>query len=176
MLRAALVYVVSGKTTKLREVRLMSLRRWVIAALILLASPTMALAQAGLVVKQSAYPVAETVDRLEKALIRKGITVFARIDHAPGTQQIGAELLPTELLVFGNPKLGTPLMQSAREIGLDLPLKALVWEDEEGNVWLAYNDPLYLAERHGVADRDQVFGNMGGALEKFSDVATKAGQ
>lgn len=154
----------------------MSLRRWMIAALVLMASPTLALAQEGLVVKQSAYPVSETVDRLEKALISKGITVFHRVDHAAGAQQIGAELLPTELLIFGNPTLGTPLMQSKREIGLDLPLKALVWEDAEGQVWLAYNDPLYLAERHGVGDQDEVFGKIGGALDKFSDAATKASQ
>lgn len=133
-----------------------------------------ALAQAdeGLIVKPSAYPVGETVDRLETALESKGITVLARVDHAANASSAGLELLPTQLLIFGNPKLGTPLMQSARTVGIDLPMKALVWEDEAGDVFLAYNDPAYIARRHAVEDRAEVIETMGGALAALTDAAT----
>lgn len=132
---------------------------------------TAARADAGLVTKRSPYGVGETLDRLEKVLISKGITVFARIDHAAGAAQIGSELAATEVLLFGNPKLGTPLMRSNPTIGIDLPLKALVWEDPAGRVWLAYNQPAYLSDRHDIKDRDKVFANMNGALDALTDAA-----
>lgn len=126
----------------------------------------------GLVVKQSAHGVVETVDRLEQILGDKGITVMARIDHAENAGKVDEELPPTELLVFGNPALGTPLMQSARTIGIDLPMKALVWEDADGTVWLAYNDPAWLVARHGIEDQGEVAGKMTGALDQITDGAT----
>lgn len=126
----------------------------------------------GLIVKPSAYPVAETADRLEAALGEKGIIVLARVDHAANAGKAELELAPTELLIFGNPKLGTPLMQSQPTIAIDLPMKALVWEDPEGGVFLAYNDPSYLAARHGVDDRAEVIETMSGALGALTDVAT----
>jgi len=92
--------------------------------------------------------VKETLDRLEADLRAKGITVFARIDHAAGAASVAMALRPTELLIFGNPKAGTPLMQSNQTIGIDLPLKVLVWQDAGGKVWLTYNDPDWLAQRH----------------------------
>ncbi|HSW26037.1 MAG TPA: DUF302 domain-containing protein, partial [Burkholderiaceae bacterium] len=80
-----------------------------------------------------------------------GLTVFARIDHAAGATKVGKSLRPTELLIFGNPQGGTPLMECAQSAGIDLPLKALVWQDEAAQVWLGYNDPAFLAQRHGAA-------------------------
>src|SRR6516225_1827663 len=91
------------------------------------------------------------MDRLEAEIKAKGITVFARIDHAAGAAQAGLSLRPTEVLIFGNAKAGTPLMQSNQTIGIDLPLKALVWQDADGKVWLSYNAPSWLAQRHGLA-------------------------
>ena len=109
------------------------------------------LASGGLVTLPSAHGVKDTIDRLETEIKAKGMTVFARIDHAAGAKAAGLTLRPTELLIFGNAKAGTPLMQAGQAIGIDLPLKALAWEDEAGKVWLSYNDPAWLAARHGVA-------------------------
>lgn len=132
-----------------------------------------AFAETGLVTKKSAHSVAQTLDRLERALKDKGIVVFARIDHTAGAKKAGMPLRSTELLIFGNPKLGTPLMQSKQTIGIDLPLKVLAWEDENGQVWLTYNAPDFLANRHGITDRAQVLTKMTEALQKLTDVATK---
>jgi uncharacterized protein (DUF302 family) len=93
----------------------------------------------------------ETMDRLEAEIKAKGMTVFARIDHAAGAAQAGMPLRPTEVLIFGTAKAGTPLMQANQTIGIDLPLKALVWQDADGKVWLSYNEPTWLATRYGVA-------------------------
>ena len=147
------------------------LLRQIMMLALLTTAATAAQADAGLVTKQSPYGVGETLDRLEKVLTSKGITVFARIDHAAGAAKIGSELPATEVLLFGNPKLGTPLMQSNPMIGIDLPLKALVWEDPAGQVWLAYNQPAYLAGRHDIKDRDKVFANMNGALDNLTNAA-----
>ncbi len=104
----------------------------------------------GLVTIASMFSVKETLDRLETNLKVKEITVFARIDHAAGAASVAMPLRPTELLIFGNPKAGTPLMQSNQTIGIDLPLKILVWQDAGEKVWLTYNDPSWLARRHGL--------------------------
>lgn len=144
-----------------------------VAALLVSASLASAVAQEnGLIVKPSAHGVIETVDRLERILDEKGIDVMARIDHAENALKVGKELKPTELLVFGNPNLGTPLMESARSIAIDLPMKALAWEDEEGRIWLAYNDPRWLAARHGAAGEDEIIRQMSGALDQITDGAT----
>jgi uncharacterized protein (DUF302 family) len=105
----------------------------------------------GLVRIPSSFGPGETMDRLEKEIRDRGLTVFARIDHGEGARQVGFILRPTELLVFGNARGGTPLMQADQETGIDLPLKALVYQDASGKVWLAYNDPQWLAERHHLA-------------------------
>jgi uncharacterized protein (DUF302 family) len=109
------------------------------------------MAAQGLVTIQSSYGPKDTMDRLEAEVKAKGMTVFARIDHAAGAAGMGLSLRPTELLIFGNAKGGTPLMQSVQTIGIDLPLKALVWQDASGKTWLSYNDPAWLAERHGLS-------------------------
>lgn len=116
------------------------------------AMSTTAYAADGLVEVKSPDSVKDTMNRLEKIVKQRGLTVFARIDHAAGASKVGKSLRPTELLIFGNPKGGTPLMMCAQTTGIDLPLKVLVWEDAAKQVWLGYNDPAYLAKRHAVAN------------------------
>ncbi|MCG8561603.1 MAG: DUF302 domain-containing protein [Hyphomicrobiales bacterium] len=135
---------------------------------------TAAQADGHIVVKQSNHSVAKTLDRLAEILKSKGATVFARVDHAAGAKKIGTDMKPTQLLIFGNPKLGTPLMQAERKIGLDLPMKALAWEDDAGKVWLAYGAPADLKTRYQVSGQDKVFGKMTGVLGKLTDAAIKA--
>ena len=105
----------------------------------------------GLTTVPSRFGPKETADRLEIEIKAKGMTVFARIDHAAGAAQIGLALGPTELLIFGSAKAETPLMQTVQTIGIDLPLKALAWRDASGDTWLSYNTPAWGAKRHGVA-------------------------
>jgi uncharacterized protein (DUF302 family) len=109
-----------------------------------------AMAADGLTTLSSSYGPKDTMNRLEAEVKAKGMTVFARIDHAAGASDVGQQLRPTEVLIFGNARAGTPLMQAAQSIGIDLPLKALVWQDAAGATWLAYNDPSSLAKRHGL--------------------------
>ncbi len=116
------------------------------AGLIFFAAPTFA--ADGLVLVQSAHPPKETIDRLEKIVKDKGMTVFARVDHAAGAAKVGKTLRPTELLIFGNPQGGTPLMECAQSAGIDLPMKALAWVDAQGQAWIGYNDPVWIARRH----------------------------
>ena len=104
----------------------------------------------GLTTIASAYSVSETIDRLIAAVTPLGLNVFARIDHAAGAAKVGMALRPTQLLLFGNPKGGTPLMQDRQTAGIDLPVKALAWEDAGGKVWLSYNEAAWIAQRHGL--------------------------
>ncbi|MDA0241488.1 MAG: DUF302 domain-containing protein [Proteobacteria bacterium] len=126
-----------------------------------------------MIVQQSAHDVTKTIDRLSAILKEKGITVVTRVDHAAAAKRIGATMLPSQVLVFGNPKLGTPLMQSDPTIGIDLPLKALAWQDADGKVWLAYNDPAFLAKRHGITDRAKAFMTMSTVLKGVTAAAAK---
>src|SRR5215467_6522668 len=106
----------------------------------------------GLITIKSAFGPEETMKRFEAEVRAKGMTVFAHIDHAAGATAVGLPLRPTDLLIFGNAKGGTPLMQAVQSIGIDLPLKALVWQDASGATWLSYNDPAFLAKRHELGD------------------------
>jgi uncharacterized protein (DUF302 family) len=106
----------------------------------------------GITAKPSKYSVAETIDRLEKIAKAKGITIFARIDHAGEAEKAGLKMRPTQLLIMGNPKAGTPVMIAAPSAALDLPLKALAWEDASGKVWLGFNSAEYLKQRHSIPD------------------------
>lgn len=133
--------------------------------------PVIPVVPEGMLVKASHYSVTETLDRLEKVIMEKGITVFARVDHSAGAKKVDIPLPPTQLLIFGNPKLGTPLMQNQQTAGIDLPLKALAWEDANGKVWLAYNEPSYIAARHGIKGQQKIIDKMTGALKKFTDYA-----
>lgn len=126
----------------------------------------------GLTTIPSAYGAKETADRLEAEIRAKGMAVFARIDHAAGAAQAGLALQPTELLIFGNAKAGTPLMESNQTIGIDLPLKALVWQDASGKVWLSYNEPSWIARRHGLTAATQA--TVDAMAHGVSDLARKA--
>ncbi len=125
----------------------------------------------GLVTIKSGNSVKVTIDILEAALKKKGIGVWARVDHQANGATVKESLRPTTVLIFGNPKLGTPLMRSNQTIGIDLPMKALAWRDANGQVWLTYNDPQYLAHRHAIKDKDAVIKKMTGALGKLSGKA-----
>ena len=131
-----------------------------------------AVAGNGLISVKSSHTVKATADRLENVLNQKGMTVFIRINHAAGAQKIGKKLRPTELVVFGNPKVGTPLMQCSQSVAIDLPQKALIWQDDKGQVWLSYNDPNYLAQRHGLSDCADVIKKVEKALSNFAKAAT----
>jgi uncharacterized protein (DUF302 family) len=131
-----------------------------------------AVAADGVVRVASAHSVADTADRLEAVLKKKGMKVFLRVDHAAGAASVGMTLRPTELLVFGNPKVGAPLMQCTQSVGIDLPQKALISEDADGKVWLSYNDPVYLQQRHHIQGCEQVLHKVAGALDNFARAAT----
>ena len=129
----------------------------------------------GLITLRSAFGPQETMTRLEAEVRARGMTVFAHIDHAAGAAAVDLPLRPTDLLVFGNAKGGTPLMQALQTIGIDLPLKALVWQDAAGITWLSYNDPHWIAQRHGVDDASKATVEaMAGALKAIADKATTA--
>lgn len=132
------------------------------------------LAGAGsIVVTRSAHDVNETINRLEAALRAKGVTIFARIDHAANARGVDVALRPVQLLIFGNPKLGSPLLASNPMVGLDLPMKALAWEDADGKVWLGYTAAATIAERYRIEDRAAVIDKMTGALRNFAAAATR---
>lgn len=127
----------------------------------------------GLTTLPSIRSAKETMDRLEADVRAKGMTVFARIDHAAGAKEAGLPLRPTEVLIFGNAKGGTPLMQALQTTGIDLPLKALVWEDAGGKVWLSYNEPAWIAARHGdAASVSEVTGRLAGVSAALAKAAT----
>src|ERR1700678_2022476 len=129
----------------------------------------------GLITIPSSFDPKETMDRLEGEVKSKGLTVFAHIDHAAGATAAGMSPRPTDLLIFGNPKAGTPLMQAGQTIGIDLPLKALVWQDAAGKTQVSYNEPGWLAKRHGLGhETDGTVANMTGMLAKLAKLAGKA--
>ena len=125
-----------------------------------------------LVTLPSAHGASATVERLKALLVQKKIQIFADIDHAAAAKQVGLPLRPTQVLIFGNPQAGTPLMQSQQTIGLDLPLRVLVWEDEAGKVWLTYRRPEFLARRHHVAGHDPAVKALDDGLAALARAAT----
>jgi uncharacterized protein (DUF302 family) len=143
---------------------------FVMAALFVLVPSTYA--GNGIVSLKSPHDVKNTADRLEDILKQKGMTVFIRINHAEGAQKVGKDLRPTEVIIFGNPKVGTPLMQCSQTVAIDLPQKALIWEDVKGQVWLSYNDPNYLVTRHGISGCSGVIKKIQNALSNFAAAAT----
>ena len=151
--------------------RLLSL---IVALVVGGALPQAAPAQSLLLTTESKFPVKETADRLAKAIEDKGLKVAARVDHAAGAKAAGMEMPPTEVVLFGNPKLGTPLMLSNPEIAIDLPLKMLVWQDKAGKVWVGYLASDALKVRYGIKDRDEAFATMAGALAAFAKAAAGA--
>jgi uncharacterized protein (DUF302 family) len=132
------------------------------------------MADNGLITLPSAHDVATTLARLTAVLAAKGVTVFATIDHAAGAASAGLTLRPTTLVIFGNPTAGTPLMQAAQTAGIDLPLKALVWQDADGVAQFTYNDPLWVAARHGLDGAAQQAAALANGLAAFARHATGA--
>ena len=127
----------------------------------------------GLKTSLSRYEPSETVARVLSVIERLGMTVLARVDHAAAAATVGMELRPTEIILFGNPKTGTPLMQDAQTMGVDLPLKVLVWQDEQDRTWVSYNDPFWLAARHKVAERSTpILERMAKALAQIVDATS----
>ena len=127
----------------------------------------------GLISIESHYGPEETMNRFEAEVRARGMTVFAHVDHAAGAAAVGLALRPTELLIFGNARAGTPLMQANQMIGIDLPLKTLVWQDASGITWLSYSDPAFLAAHHGMEANDNPTVNaMAAALKAIAGKAT----
>jgi uncharacterized protein (DUF302 family) len=129
-------------------------------------------ADTALVTLPSAHNVTETVRRLKALLAQKGIGLFAHIDHAAAAREVGLSLRPTQVLIFGNPKAGTPLMQSQQAIGLDLPLRVLAWEDEAGRAWLTYRRVEPLARQHHVTGHDEAVRALDDGLAALARAAT----
>ena len=125
----------------------------------------------GLTTIPSSFSPEETTDRLVAEISAKEMTVFARIDHAAGAAEVGLTLRPTELVIFGNARGGTPLMQSVQTVGIDLPLKALVWQDAAGKAWISYNEPGWIAHRHGVANAEPIVNKLADLLRAISTTA-----
>jgi uncharacterized protein (DUF302 family) len=127
----------------------------------------------GLTTVASSFSPKETLDRLEAQIKAKGLTVFARVDHAAGAAAVGMALRPTEVVLFGNARGGTPLMQDMQTVGIDLPLKVLVWQDAAGKTWLSYNEPIWIAHRHGLGGAsDGLLKAMTGLLAALAKAAT----
>jgi uncharacterized protein (DUF302 family) len=140
--------------------------------LLFLLFPTWVWASDGLLVVKSAYDVSTTADKFAHALQSKGMTLFARIDHAAGASKVGKHLAATKVLIFGNPKIGTLLMQCERKVAIDLPQKALIWQDDADDVWLAYNNIGYLVQRHHIQGCANVIKKIEKALASFARAAT----
>lgn len=127
----------------------------------------------GLITMESRRSVPDTVDGLATIVREKGLTVFARIDHAANARAAGLDLRPTEMIMFGNPQAGTPLMQNAQTAGIDLPVRVVVWQDESGKVWLSYNDPKWMARRHGIAEDAQMIAAIDAGMKLVCGYATR---
>jgi uncharacterized protein (DUF302 family) len=128
----------------------------------------------GLVTIESGFGPKETMDRLEAELRAQGMNIFARIDHAAGARETGLELRSTEVIIFGNARGGTPLMQLDQTVGIDLPLKALVWQDSANKTWISYNEPSWIAQRHGLTKADPVVNKMAALVNAVTTKAASA--
>lgn len=148
------------------------MKYFLILVVALLISPVVLAGEKGMITIKSNHSVSVTLDRLENVLKKKGITIVTRWSHDKGAKKAGIPLRPTELLIFGNPKMGSHFFTSNQTSGIDLPMKALAWEDAKGQVWLTYNDPKYIAGRHGIGDRAKIVKKMTGALKKLTGIAT----
>lgn len=149
------------------------MKQVLLLCLMLLLAPLAVADVEGLISKKSAHSVSETLNRLESLLTKKGITIIARWRHDAGAKKVGIPLRPTELLIFGNPALGSHFFTSAQTAGIDLPMKALAWEDKNGEIWLGYNDPQYIVDRHGIKNRALIVNKMTAALDMLSNAAIK---
>lgn len=141
----------------------------VLFSMLLGAGPVVA--QDGFTQVESPHDVATTIDKLTAVLESKGMNIFGRVNHGANAEKVGLSLRPTELLIFGNPKIGTPLMICAQSVAIDLPQKMLAWQDEAGQTHLGWNDPQHLKARHAIEGCDEVLGKVSGALANFAKAA-----
>lgn len=142
-------------------------------SLVLFVLSPLAFASDGLISVESHYSVKETADRFESLIKKKGLTLFTRIDHQKNAAGVDLTLNASEVIIFGNPKIGTPLMQCSELVAIDLPQKVLIREDNDKKVWLSYNDPEYLKERHQVKGCEPIFEKIAGALKGLSKAAAE---
>ncbi|MGA7277560.1 MAG: DUF302 domain-containing protein [Desulfocapsaceae bacterium] len=144
----------------------------ILTALLIFSVTISAEAADGMVSVQSTFNVKETADRMESILKEKGMTVFNRIKHSEGAGKVGIELRDTELIIFGNPKVGSPLMKCQQSVAIDLPQNALIWEDDKTKVWISYNDPKYLEKRHDLSGCGEVIAKIDKALASIAKAAS----
>lgn len=157
----------------LRDIKkVLPMKKYLLSTLFLTLFSGTAFANNGLISLESAYTVKETADRFQNIIKSKGLTLFARIDHSGNAKKANLSLAPTEVILFGNPKVGTPLMQCTPTVAIDLPQKVLVWQDAEDKVWLSYNDPAYLKQRHQMEGCEKVLTKVSAVLEKLGKAAT----
>jgi len=147
------------------------MKKSLITVLFVLFAVLPSIAADGLINVQSSYSVEETAGRLEKILHEKGMTIFTQINHSDAARKVGVELRETRLIIFGNPKVGSPLMQCQQSVAIDLPQKAMVWEDDQSRVWISYNDPRYLEKRHDIVGCIEVISKIEKALSGIAKAA-----
>ena len=145
----------------------------ILTALTFLFMVTPSIAAQGIVDVKSTFAVKETADRMENILKNKRMTIFTRINHGEEAKNVGIELRETELIIFGNPKVGSPLMQCQQSVAIDLPQKTLIWKDAQGTVWISYNDPRYLQTRHDIPGCNEVIAKIGTALAGITKAASE---
>ena len=148
------------------------MKKAILTALAILCMAVPALASDGLVTVASTFTVEQTADRLENVLNEKGMTIFNRIKHSEAAANVGIELRKTELIIFGNPKVGSPLMKCQQNVAIDLPQKALIWQDGKAKVWISYNDPRYLEKRHNISGCEEVITKIEKALAGITKAAS----
>jgi len=148
------------------------MKKAILAALLIVFIAIPVAAADGVINVPSAFNVAETADRMESILNEKGMTIFKRIKHSEGAGKVDIELRGTELIIFGNPKVGSPLMKCQQTVAIDLPQKALIWEDDKAKVWISYNDPRYLEKRHNISGCEEVISKIEKALAGITKAAS----
>ena len=148
------------------------MKKLILTTLMLLCFAIPVSAADGMINIPSSFDVTETVNRMKSILDEKGMTVFNHIKHSESAEKIGIELRDTELIIFGNPKVGSPLMKCQQSVAIDLPQKALIWEDDKGKVWISYNDPKYLVKRHNITGCDEIVSKIEKALAGIAKAAS----
>jgi len=148
------------------------MKKAILAALLIVLIAIPVAAADGVINVASAFNVKETADRMESILNEKGMTIFKRIKHSEAAGKVGIELRETELIIFGNPKVGSPLMKCQQSVAIDLPQKALIWEDDKAKVWISYNDPRYLEKRHNISGCEEVITKIEKALAGITKAAS----
>ena len=149
------------------------MKRTLFALLLVFLMSIPVMAAEGMINVESDFNVKETADRLENILAEKGMTIFKRINHSEGAANVGIKMPETELFIFGNPKVGSPLMKCQQTVAIDLPQKALIWADDQRKVWISYNDPRYLEKRHNISGCEEIIAKIEKALSGITNAAAK---